>query len=101
MSVMIEQGAIFSTVRLGGDIGICAAVELRGVLIEAISSGLDIKVEFAGVTALDITTLQLLWAADLAADRAGTKLLQSGPIPAAVEAAMDLARIERLTVSSR
>jgi anti-anti-sigma regulatory factor len=97
--MIIDQNATGSTVRLDGDAGINTAVELQGNLIEAISFGDDFKVELAGVTALDITTLQLLWAAEQAAAKVGTRLLLSGSMPAVLERAMELAGVEIFSVN--
>ena len=99
MPVVIEQSATGSTMRLDGDVGISAALELWGALNKAVASGLELKVDLAGVTALDITTLQLLWAARQAAANADTKLHLAGPMPEAMERAIDLAGLESLAVN--
>jgi ABC-type transporter Mla MlaB component len=96
---MIEQSATDSTVRLEGDVGISVAIELRGNLIEAISSGKEFKVELIGETAFDITTLQLLWAAERAAAKAGTKLLLSGSMPTVLKRAIELSGLEVFSVT--
>ena len=99
MPVTIEKRAEGSLVRLDGDAGISAALELKGVLIEALASGPELKVDLSGVTALDITTLQLLWAAERAAAKAGTKLLLSVPVPEAMQRTMSLAGLENFAVN--
>ncbi len=98
MPVAIDESAGVSTVRLDGDIGIAAALELKGALIAALASHRELRVELGGVTAVDITTLQLLWTAAQAAPRAGIKLHISGPIPEEMELAMGLAGLERFAV---
>lgn len=85
--------------RLEGDAGVSAALELKGVLIQALASGSELKVDLAGVTALDITTLQLLWATEQAAAKAGTKLRLSGITPEAMERAIDAAGLESFAVN--
>jgi anti-anti-sigma regulatory factor len=99
--VAIEQSAERSAVRLDGDVGISAALELKSALTEVLAVGQNLTVELAGVTTLDITTLQLLRAAQRAAANAGTAMLLSGPIPEAMELAMGLAGLERFAVNPR
>ena len=101
MPVAIEQSAENSTVLLSGDVGIGAARELRGALIEALTSGRGLRIDLSGVTSLDVTTLQLLWAAERAAAKDGTKLLLNRPIPKGVEQAMNLAGLKGLAVDTQ
>jgi anti-anti-sigma factor len=94
----VEQNAEGSTVRLDGEVDIRAALEFKGVLIQALASRQELRMELGSLTTLDITTLQLLWAAERATAKCGTKLVLSGPIPEAMEEAMDLAGLERFAV---
>ncbi len=100
MPAAINQSAKGFNVRLDGDIGIEAMLELKRVLIEALA-GPELKLEFAGVTVVDVTTLQLIWATEQAAAKAGVKLLLSDPIPPEMQLAMDLAGLERFAVTPR
>jgi anti-anti-sigma regulatory factor len=88
-------------VGLEGEVDIRAAVELKAILLAALVSRQELRVELAGVTTLDVTTLQLLWAAERAAAKAGTKLLWGVPVPEAIELAMVLAGLERFSVDPR
>jgi anti-anti-sigma factor len=101
--VEIEQSAEGpgSVVRLNGDVGICAARELKAALVEALAFSGVLKIDLAGVTAMDITTLQLLWAAQHAAAKAGTQVILARPMPEAVKQAMELAGMEGLAVNAQ
>ena len=101
MPVTLDQRALVTVVGLEGEVDIRAAVELKTVLLAALQSGRELRVELAGVTALDVTTLQLLWASERAAVKAGTKLHWSGPMPEAMDLAMDFAGLERFAVDPR
>ena len=93
--VTLDRRAVVSVVGLEGEVDIRTAVELKGVLLAALLSQQELKVELARVTALDITALQLLWAFEQAAAKARIKLLWSGPQPEAMELATGLAGLER------
>lgn len=101
MRVSVDQSAEVPTVRLDGEVDISVALELKGALIEAVASRPGLRLELEGVTALDITTLQLLWAAGRETARSGTKLLLSGPAPEAMDEAMGLAGLEGFAVDAQ
>jgi anti-anti-sigma regulatory factor len=93
--VTLDQRADVSVVGLEGEVDIRTAAELKAMLLAALLSRQELRVELAGLTTLDITTLQLLWAAERAAGKAGTKLLWGGPAPEAMGLAMSLMGLER------
>jgi anti-sigma B factor antagonist len=101
MSVVIEQTAEGSMLRLNGDVSISAARELKGALVETLASGRELTIDLAGLTALDITALQLLWAAQHAAAKAGSQVTLVGPVVEEVKQAMDLVSMERALVEPR
>jgi anti-anti-sigma factor len=92
--VTLDQRAEVSVVGLDGDVDIQSAAELKGILLAALLARQGIRVELAGLTTLDITTVQLLWAAQHAAARTGTQLVLVGPVPKGVKQAMDLAGLD-------
>jgi anti-anti-sigma factor len=104
VAVTLDQRALVSVVGLQGEVDIRAAVELKGVLLAALESRQELKLEMVGVTAWDLTTLQLLWAFARAAAKSGS---ESGAklivceMPEAMDLAMDLAGLERLAVAPR
>ena len=101
MPVTLDRRAVVSVIGLEGEVDIRAAVELKEVLLAALLSQQGLRVELAHVTTLDVTALQLLWAFEQAAAKAGIKLLFSGPMPEAMELATGLAGLERFTVNPR
>ena len=95
MPVAIEQSAEASTVLLNGDVGIGAARELKSVFTQALASGKGLKIDLTGVTVLDTTTLQLLWAARHGAAKTGIRWVLIEPVPEEVEQAMGLVNMPR------
>jgi anti-anti-sigma factor len=87
----LEFGCV---VRLGGVIDIGLASELKETLIQALDSGREIQIELGGVTEVDVTALQLLWAADQAAHQSGARLGVCEPIPENVLESLQLAGLE-------
>lgn len=51
------------------------------MLIEAISSGKDVQLYLAQASDLDVTAIQLLWAARREADKAGASFAVAGDVP--------------------
>lgn len=70
-----------ATVRLEGELIIDCAAELQAQLREALASGAPIQLDFAGVTQVDVTGLQLLTAAERAAKASGVVWVRSGAVP--------------------
>ncbi len=58
-------------IRLQGEIDVTCSAELKRCLVEAISQEKDLAVDLSGVADLDVTALQLLWAAMQAAEKVG------------------------------
>jgi anti-anti-sigma regulatory factor len=101
MPVAIEQSVETSTVLLNGDVGIGAARELKCAFTEALASGKGLMIDLTGVTTLDITTLQLLWAAQHAAAKTGIQWVLMEPVPGEVEQAMGLVNMQRSLADSK
>jgi anti-anti-sigma factor len=100
VSVTLDQRGEVSVVGLEGEVDIRAAAELKGALIAALESRQELRVEMAGVTTLDITTLQLLRAFARAAANTGAKLV-FGEMPKAMDLAMELSGLERIGVDPK
>jgi anti-anti-sigma regulatory factor len=58
---------------------------LKGVLMDAIASSLRVCIHVAAVSAMDVTIVQLLWAAASQAKLAGSGLVVESPLSEAVE----------------
>jgi anti-anti-sigma regulatory factor len=77
LSIAIENSATSCVVRLEGDIDVTCSTELKRTLIEAISSGKEVQVDLAQAGDLDVTAIQLLWAAGREAEKAAVSFAVS------------------------
>jgi len=71
--VALSQEAETAMIWLEGAIDITTAGDLKAALLEAIEAGSAISVVVDTATDLDVTAVQLLWAANREAKRAGIK----------------------------
>lgn len=78
MPIGVQQDETRYVIRLEGDLDVAGAKELRRVLIEGIASSKRVEVDLARATGLDITALQLLWAAKGEAQKAGISAIFGG-----------------------
>jgi anti-anti-sigma factor len=69
-----------SLIWLQGEIDIATSVELKTALMEALSSPKEILVDVEGATDLDVTAVQLLWAAAREAEKTGTAFAFSSQV---------------------
>jgi anti-anti-sigma factor len=90
MAVTVDTLEGVRTIRLTDVLDIAQAAELKRVLVDAIASSLRVCIQVAGVSAFDVTTVQLLWAAASHAKSMGSDLILEGPVSEAV--ATSLAR---------
>jgi anti-anti-sigma factor len=58
-------------IHLEGAIDISSAAELKAALVRALETAQELDVSFAAATELDVTGVQLLWAAERAAKQRG------------------------------
>jgi len=63
LPVSMEQDGALSRIRLQGAVDIGCAQELKGLLVEALKVGSEVRVMLAEATDLDVTAVELLWAA--------------------------------------
>lgn len=81
MPIALYEGRARCVIRLEGDIDIACSDELKRTLIEAISTRKELRVDLARTTDLDITAIQLLWAATREAEKSGASFGVSGQVP--------------------
>ena len=74
MPITVEPQESQSVIRLAGDFTLTSAAELKNLLIHGLASGNDLRLDLKQAEAIDITLMQLLWAAGREADRVGVKL---------------------------
>jgi len=77
--VTLEREEELSTIRLEGEVGIVSAAELKEMLIQALGFGKQVRVSLQSVTDLDVTAVQLLWAARREAKASSVAFLIEGP----------------------
>jgi anti-anti-sigma regulatory factor len=71
MPVTLKLGKDKSALRLDGQIDIASAAELKQAMLDAISAGKKVSLSLQRVTDLDVTAVQLIWAAQREARSAG------------------------------
>jgi anti-anti-sigma factor len=86
--VTLEQKDALAFVQLEGAIDVSCATELKELLLRGLRHGSAVRVSLQLVTGLDITALQLLWAAGREAKQAGVEFAVEGPAPETVRAAL-------------
>jgi len=81
MPVSCDEGEALSLIHFEGDVNISSAAELKQLLLRALAHGKGIHVDLGCVTEVDITALQLLWAAEREAKGAGVGFSLVGQWP--------------------
>lgn len=100
MPVTLDQSASLCLLRFEGEINIAFAAELKSLLLEALASGKDLRVDLEHATELDVTALQLLWAARRQAGNSGAAFALAGPIADEILAAARDAGFEKFQVEA-
>ena len=95
MSVTLEHGEADCLIHLDGEINIAIAAELKSLLVAALALGKDLRVDLERATQLDITALQLLWAAERKAAGMGSRFAVAGSVPQELADAVADAGFER------
>jgi anti-anti-sigma factor len=101
MPVFFDQGEVLSCVRLQGDVNICSAAEFKQILLRALARGKDILVDLSSVTELDVSALQLLWAAEREAKGAGVGFSFAGQCQQDVAFALAAAGFEEFPLPAK
>ena len=86
MPVTVEQHEDHSLIRLEGEFTLTSAAELKRVLLEGLAPGRDLRLDLELTEGIDITAMQLLWAAGREADRTGARIAIRVSEPAASDA---------------
>lgn len=69
MPISIQREETRWQIRLEAQVTIASATELKAFLMEWLASGKDLDLDLAAAEEIDITTMQLLWAAARDAER--------------------------------
>ncbi len=78
MTIALTESDLGSVVALKGTIDISSAAELKAVLVKAFGLGKEVCISLDAVTYLDVTAVQLLWAAERQAAQSSMVLRFSG-----------------------
>ena len=86
MSIVLEQSESCSVLRLEGAIDIAAAAELKQMLLKALEPAVqaasnEVCLSLEGATDLDVTAVQLLYAARCRAKASGVEWLIDADVP--------------------
>lgn len=98
MGVTLEKSEALSLIRLVGAIDISCAAELKGLLLQALAAGGEVRVSLDGAEDLDVTAVQLLWAAGREARRSEVRFALAGGVPGPIAAAVADAGFEEFPV---
>jgi ABC-type transporter Mla MlaB component len=77
-----------SWIRLEGEVGIGSAAELKGLLVQALGTGKQVRVSLQSLTEIDVTAVELLWAARREAKASSLPFVIEGPIPPTITSAL-------------
>lgn len=86
MPIHTEQDSDTYSIRLDGVVDIAAGTELKAALLDGLERGGELRLSLADVTCLDVTAVQLLWAAERESRAAGVHLQLDGGLPEPVAA---------------
>jgi anti-anti-sigma regulatory factor len=74
MPVALQRHESRWVISLEGEISVTSAAELKTLLLEWLAAGKDLELDLERAEELDITILQLLWAAAREATRTGVTM---------------------------
>lgn len=100
LPVSLEQDGALSRIRLQGAIDIGCAQELKQLLVQGVTAGVELHVLLAEATDLDVTAMQLIWAARRSAEVSGVAFMISGAEPESVSSALGNAGLEQFLFPS-
>jgi anti-anti-sigma regulatory factor len=99
VSLVREESEATNVIRLEDAIGIACAAELKKLLLQALESGKEVSVSLEGATDLDVTAVQLLWAAVRKKRKSGAGIVLVGAMPETLSTAFADAGFEKFLVS--
>jgi anti-anti-sigma regulatory factor len=85
MSIALSHAENSSLICIDGAAGIASAVELKAALLKALEAGKEVHINLEKAMELDVTTYQLLWAAEQQAKQSGLQFAIIGPLPVAMQ----------------
>jgi len=101
MPVALDQRGAISMLRLEGDVDIGDAIEFKGLLVDALTRAKELHIQLGDASAIDVTIMQLLWAAEHQAIAAGVAFHIETPVPDDIVSAMTLAGLPQFSLDKR
>jgi len=89
VTIALEESEMQSVIRLEGVIDISSASELKELLIAVLGAGREVRISLEGARDLDVTAVELLWAAEREAVKAGIKLSPAASVPVPISASLE------------
>lgn len=78
MPVICDEDQERFSIGLEAEVDIRCAAELKATLMDAIASRKEVQLDFERATDLDVTAVQLLWAAARAVEQTGVRFAFAG-----------------------
>ena len=94
MAVNLDQSEALCVIRLDGEINIGSAAELKKLLLQALATSRELRVDLEHATELDVTAWQLLWAAEREARGSSRGFTLAGRLPEEISVAVVDAGLE-------
>ena len=79
MPVTTERDETHLLIRIAGECTVTSAAELKALLLDGLASGGELRLDLDRAEAIDITVMQLLWAAGAEAERTGARIATRMP----------------------
>ncbi len=99
MGITLDESKSEVVIGLDGAVDISSAAELKALLLQALNSGKKARISLDKAADLDVTAVELLWAAEREANKAGVGFSFAGPSLAVVSAALCEAGFQQFLVS--
>jgi len=99
LGISLEQDDALSLIRLEGTIDISCAADLKELLLKVLQPGREVRVNLDQATDLDVTAIELLWAAERAARTSDVRFALSGQVPKRISTAVADAGFDKFPVS--
>ncbi len=96
MGVTLKQSETGILLCLEGAVGVGCAAEFKGMLAQAFGSDREVRISVEGATDLDVTAVQLLWAAERKAKNAEVGFSYVDAPPEALLASLSEAGLQHL-----
>jgi anti-anti-sigma factor len=98
VAITLDQSEKQCLIHLEGEITIASAAEFKQFLVQVLAQGKDLRMDLERAAELDVTALQLLWAAGREAKKLGMVFTLSGSVPEAIRTAAVDAGFEKFPV---